>query len=85
MDFICYESPYVYSLKVYSPCLQSLLDPYFDILMNWEATEKFTKILSLILKIFGKENLSFMLSSTLEKLFHLECLQRLHAVMDFVL
>ena len=30
MDFICYESPYVYSLKVYSPCLQSLLDPYFD-------------------------------------------------------
>ena len=38
--------------------MDKFFDPNFDILLN-RATENFTKILSLILKIFGKENLYF--------------------------
>ena len=44
-------------------CMDKSFDPYFDILMNWAShfgkPQKFTRILSLILVIFGKDNLYF--------------------------
>ena len=61
--------------------MDKFFDPCFDIVMNWAShfgKPRFNKILSLILKILGKEHLYCSrpetLSSTPENLLHLKCM-----------